>query len=299
VRAGGTRASPVRCRDQHRRGSGGAVRHEARRLLDGERKPILRSAVSEHGTPGTVFASGHERRRSNVTALRCRTTVKWIAEDNVGNISSVFEPAREGSDPTAPTGTDGLSTSRVRQQLLPGQRHRRFFLPGWPTGKLPTPAATGATERRSTVASYKHTRHSGARALVRHAGGAYTYDANGGHAGRLVTRHNGRGSDGSGTSFTAKADGNRPERARFTCERQRPAPGGWNETSSPVRSAIDGPNARATRATGGAYVHGPTGTDPDLRAHGRQPPPVNAATPRSLLRRVLAASPVVSAAGPP
>ena len=115
----------------------------------------------------------------NITTLGT-TTVKWIAEDNVGNVSAVSsqDVKLDSTAPSAPTG----SPSRLRPTRTTRARGTTVYFQGGSTGGF-TVSASGSTDAESGIAGYTYPARSSGWS---HTDGAYSFDA---AADRLRRRH--------------------------------------------------------------------------------------------------------------
>ena len=163
------------------------------------------------------------------------TTVKWIAEDNVGNISSVSSQTVK-LDTTAPT-APSLSYSSFGHAYYPGSGSTVFFQSGGTGGFTVT--GSGSADGESGVAGYTYPALGTGWS---NTGGAYTFTGSAGTQSGSVTAQNNAGLSSTGTSFTAQADGSAPT-SSVTCNTIA-CSAGWY-TSSPVAIAISGSDAAA------------------------------------------------------
>src|SRR5205085_1260990 len=138
------------------------------------------------------------------------TTVKWLAEDNVGNMSSISSQLVKLDD-TAPSAPTSFGFSGATRAYYPGSGTTVFFQTG-STGGF-TVAASGSADADSGVAGYTYPALGTGWS---HTLGAYTFDATAGTQTGAVTAQNGAGLSSSGTNFTAQADGTAPT-SSVTC----------------------------------------------------------------------------------
>ena len=155
------------------------------------------------------------------------TTIKWIAEDNVGNVSSVSSKnvKLDTSAPTAPS----LAYSSPTHTYYPGTGSTVYFQSG-ATGSF-TVTASGSTDGDSGVSGYTYPSLGTGWS---NTNGAYSFDATAGTDSGSVTAQNNAGLSSTGTSFTAEADAAAPT-SSVQCNTAA-CSAGWY-TSSPV--AID------------------------------------------------------------
>ena len=142
----------------------------------------------------------------NVTALGT-TTVKWIAEDNVGNVSTVSSQDVK-LDTTVPSAPTSFTFSAFVNSYYPGTGTKVFFQSGAAGGFHV--AATGAADAQSLVTGYTYPALGTGWS---NTSGSYTFGATAGTDSGDVTAQNGAGLSSTGTTFTAQADGT-PARAR-------------------------------------------------------------------------------------
>ena len=215
------------------------------------------------------------------------TTVKWIAEDNVGNISSVSSQTVK-LDTTAPT-APSLSYSSFGHAYYPGSGSTVFFQSGGTGGFTVT--GSGSADGESGVAGYTYPALGTGWS---NTGGAYTFTGSAGTQSGSVTAQNNAGLSSTGTSFTAQADGSAPT-SSVTCNTIA-CSAGWY-TSSPVAIAISGSDAAAGVER---IVYTTDGSAPDdqrqrhrhqrhrrrrrireLQRHRRSAPPPSSGSPRT------------------
>src|SRR5207249_334455 len=123
----------------------------------------------------------------NVTSLGT-TTIKWIAEDNVGNVSSVATQNVK-LDTTAPNAPSSFTVSALDHAYYLGTGTTAFVQAG-ATGGF-TLTASGSTDGESGVSGYTYP------ALGTgwtNTNGAYSFDATAGTQSGDVTAQNGAGS---------------------------------------------------------------------------------------------------------
>ena len=164
------------------------------------------------------------------------TTVKWIAEDNVGNISSVSTQTVQ-LDTSAPSAPTGFTFSSTTHAYWPGSGSTVYFQAGG-TGGF-TVAATGSTDAQSGVAGYTYPALGAGWA---NGSGAYTFNSSAATQSGNVTAQNNAGLSSSGTSFTAQSDAAAPT-SSITCN-SIACIAGWY-TASPVSIAVTGSDAAA------------------------------------------------------
>ena len=158
------------------------------------------------------------------------TTVKWVAEDNVGNVSTVSSQVVK-LDTTAPSAPTGFAFSSLTQAYYPGSGSIVYFQGGGAGGF--TIAASGSADAHSGVAGYTYP------ALgtgLSHTAGDYTFTSGAATTqSGDVTAQNGAGLSSTGTSFTAQIDSAAPT-SSIQCNTAA-CSAGWY-TVSPVSIAI-------------------------------------------------------------
>src|ERR1700690_1027257 len=115
------------------------------------------------------------------------TTVKWIAEDNVGNVSSVSSQTVK-LDTTAPTAPTGFSFSSPTHAYWPGSGTTVFFQSGVSGGF--TVAASGSADGESGVAGYTYPALGSGWS---NTSGAYSFGSSAGTQSGSVTAQNNAG----------------------------------------------------------------------------------------------------------
>ena len=171
----------------------------------------------------------------NITSLGTNT-VKWIAEDNVGNVSSVSSQTVK-LDTTAPSAPAGFVFSATSHAYSPGGSTVYFQSGG--TGGF-TVTANGSTDPQSGVTGYSYPALSGGG--WSNTGGDYTYDSSALTQSGSVTAQNAAGLSSAGTSFTAQSDAAAPT-STISCD-SATCIAGWY-TSSPVSIAVTATDAGA------------------------------------------------------
>src|SRR5262249_1923563 len=146
----------------------------------------------------------------NVTALGT-TMVKWIAEDNVGNVSAVSSQAVK-LDTSAPNAPTSLAFSAPTNAYYPGSGSTVYVQGGVTAGF--TVAASGSDDTDSGVAGYTYPALGTGWS---HTGGDYTFDATAGTQTGAITAQNNAGLSSSGTVFTAQVDSGAPS-SSLTCD---------------------------------------------------------------------------------
>ncbi|MGZ3442558.1 MAG: beta strand repeat-containing protein, partial [Polyangia bacterium] len=187
------------------------------------------------GTATTVNAA---TANFNVTTLGT-TTIKWIAEDNVGNVSTIAtqDVELDTTAPNAPT----LDFSGLTHAYYSGSGATVFFQSGGSGGF--TIAASGSADAQSDVAGYTYPALGTGWS---NTAGDYTFDATAGTNSGDVSAQNGAGLSSAGTTFTAQADSTAPT-STINCNTTA-CSAGWY-TSTPVAIAIS-----AAGETGGSGV---------------------------------------------
>jgi hypothetical protein len=205
---------------------------------------------SDNVTNGTVVAGASAS--FNVTTLGT-TTVKWIVEDNVGNISSVSSQVVE-LDTTAPS-APSLAFSGFTHAYYPGAGSTVFFEGGGSGGFTVT--ASGSTDAQSGLAGYTYPALGSGWS---NTGGGYTFNSSAGTQSGNVTAQNNAGLSSAATSFTAQSDSSAPT-SSVTCNTVA-CSAGWY-TAAPVAVAVTG-------ADGGSgvdrIVYTTDGSDPTIDA---------------------------------
>jgi hypothetical protein len=153
------------------------------------------SDPTSSGTASTVTGTSAT---FDVTALGT-TTIKWVATDNVGNLSSVSSQNVE-LDTTAPN-APSLSFSGLTNAYAAG--NTVYFKAGTSGGFTVAPSATDAqsgppTYSYPTLTGYSNTN------------GAYTFDGSSATQSGDVTATNGAGLASAATTLTARADSTGP-----------------------------------------------------------------------------------------
>jgi len=218
--------------------------------------------ASDAVTNGTAVAGSSLS--FDITTLG-QTTVKWIAEDNVGNVSSVSSELVK-LDTSAPSAPTGFAFSALVGAYYPGTGSTVFF-PAGTAGSFHV-AASGATDAQSGIASYTYPALGAGWSNT--TGGSYTFDTSAATQSGSITAENGAGLDGSGATFTAEADGAAPT-SSLTCNGSACA-GGWTN-STPVNAEIDGADGSGSGVANITYTT--DGTDPTTSGTATS---VNAAT---------------------
>ena len=144
----------------------------------------------------------------DVTALGT-TTIKWIAEDNVGNVSTVStqDVELDTTPPNAPT----LAYSGFSHAYYPGSGSTVFFQGGGSGGF--TVGASGSTDADSGPVAYTYPSLGSGWS---NTNGAYTFTGGSATQSGSVTAQNSAGLSSTGSSFTAHADSSAPTTA-VTC----------------------------------------------------------------------------------
>ena len=187
----------------------------------------------------------------NVTALGA-TTIKWVAEDNVGNVSTVSTQDVE-LDTTAPN-TPTLAFSGFSHAYYPGSGSTVYFQGGGSGGF--TVGATGSTDADSGPVAYAFPTLSG----WSNTAGAYTFSSGSGTQSGAVTAQNAAGLSSTGASFTAKADPSAPTTA-VSCN-GAPCVAGWYLTSPIALSISTGGESGASGVE--RVVYTTDGSDPTI-----------------------------------
>ncbi len=203
---------------------------------------------SDTVTNGTTVAGANAT--FNITTLGT-TTVKWIVEDNVGNISSVTTQVvkLDTTAPTAPT----LSYSGLSHAYYPGSGSTVFFQGGGSGGFTVTGSSA---DGESGIAGYTYPTFGSGWS---NTGGAYTFNSSAATQSGSVTAQNNAGLSSGGTSFTAQSDSAAPT-SSTTCN-SIACYGTWY-TVSPVAVAITGTDGGSGVKR---IVYTTDGTDPDHR----------------------------------
>ena len=198
--------------------------------------PTAAHRRSTAATPSPTAPKSPARAPSfNISTLGT-TTVKWIAEDNVGNISGVSSQIVK-LDTTAPNAPTGLTFSSPSHAYWPGSGTTVFFQGGVAGGF--TVAASGSTDAQSGLAGYTYPSLGSGWS---NTGGAYSFTNSAGTQTGSVTAQNNAGLTSAGTSFTAQVDSSAPT-SSVTCNTVA-CSAGWY-TSSPVAIAIAGSDGGA------------------------------------------------------
>ena len=203
---------------------------------------------SDPTSSGTATTVAGANASFNITTLGT-TTVKWIAEDNVGNISTVTTQTvkLDTSAPTAPTlGFSGLSNA-----YYPGSGSTVYVESGASGGFTVT--GSGSTDGESGVAGYTYPSLGGG---FSNTAGAYTFNSATTQSGS-VTAQNNAGLSSTGTGFTARVDGSAPT-SSITCN-SNPCGAGWT-TSVPVNIDITGDDGTGSGVK--QIVYTTDGSDP-------------------------------------
>ena len=201
-------------------------------------------------TSGTAVTVSAATAAFNLTALGT-TTIKWAAEDNVGNVSGVSSQVVKLDDtpPSAPT----LAYSGFDHAYYPGSGSIVYFDDSGASGGF-TVGASGSSDADSAIAGYTYPAlGTGWTGLA----GVYTFDATAGTQSGSVTAQNGAGLSSSGTTFTARADATAPA-SSMTCN-TNPCGAGWIN-SAPVDIAINGDDGTGSGVE--RIVYTTDGTDP-------------------------------------
>ena len=197
---------------------------------DGSTPTINGSDVVTHGTEVDATSASF-----NVTSDGT-TTITWIAEDNVGNVSSPDTQIVK-LDTSAPTAPTGFTFSGTTEAYYPGSGSTVYFQGGGSGGF--TIAASGSTDSDSGVAGYTYPALGSGWT---HTNGDYTFDNTAGTQSGNVTAQNNAGLSSTGTSFTAQTDATAPT-SSISCN-STACIAGWY-TSRPVSIAIAGSDAAA------------------------------------------------------
>ena len=185
-------------------------------------------------------------------------TIKWVAEDNVGNVSGVTTQSVKLDD-TAPS-APSLAYSGFDHAYYPGSGSIVYFDGGAAGGF--TVAASGSADADSAIAGYTYPSLGTGWS---NTNGDYTFTGSAATQTGSVTAQNNAGLSSSGTSFTARADGSAPT-SSMTCN-TNPCGAGWTNTV-PVDIAISGDDGTA-RASSGSSRRPTAATRP--RAAPRRP----------------------------
>ncbi len=197
---------------------------------------IKRIVYTTDGTTPTINGSDTVTNGTEIDAATANfdittdgtTTVKWIAEDNVGNISGVSSQTVQ-LDTSAPSAPTGFSFGATTHAYWPGSGSTVFFQGGGSGGF--TVSATGSADGQSGIAGYSYPALGSGWS---NTGGLYSFDGSAGTETGSVTAQNNAGLSSSGTGFTAQSDSSAPT-SSITCNSA--ACSGWY-TSSPVAIAI-------------------------------------------------------------
>ncbi|HVP74705.1 MAG TPA: chitobiase/beta-hexosaminidase C-terminal domain-containing protein, partial [Gaiellaceae bacterium] len=202
---------------------------------------------SDTVTNGTEVAGANAS--FNITTLGT-TTVKWIAEDNVGNVSSVSSQTVK-LDTTAPS-APSLGFSGLTNAYYPGSGTTVYVESGTTGGFTVT--GSGSTDGESGVTGYTYPALGSGYA---NTNGDYTFDATAATQSASVTSQNGAGLSSTGTSFTAQVDSSAPT-SSLTCN-SNPCGAGWT-TSVPVNIDITGDDGAGSGVQ--KVVYTTDGSDP-------------------------------------
>ncbi len=178
------------------------------------------------------------------------STVRWIAEDNVGNVSAISSQTVE-LDTTAPS-APSLGFSGLSGAYYSGTGSTVFF-DGGTTGGFSVDAS-GSADAQSGVSGYTYPSLGSGWTQV---AGAYTFDATAATQSGSVTAQNNAGLTSAISSFTARADSTVPT-SSMTCN-TNPCGTGWIN-STPVDIAINGDDGTGSGVK--RIVYTTDGTDP-------------------------------------
>src|SRR5262249_4869993 len=107
---------------------------------------------SDPASSGTATTVNAASATVNVTALGT-TTIKWIAQDNAGNVSTVSSKSVE-LDTTAPSAPTSFTFSALSSAYYPGTGTTVYFQDGGTGGFTVT--ASGATDGESGIDGYSY-----------------------------------------------------------------------------------------------------------------------------------------------
>ena len=187
----------------------------------------------------------------NIVALGT-TTVKWLAEDNVGNISPITTQTVE-LDTTAPNAPT-LSITSGAHTYYSGSGSTVYFQGGGSGGF--TVAASGSTDADSGLAGYTYPALSSG--WSNGGTGTYTFDSSAATDSGSITAQNNAGLNSAGAGFTAQSDASLPTTS-ISCD-SATCSTGWY-TASPVSIAV---NAGDTGSGVARVVYTTDGTDPTI-----------------------------------
>ena len=168
----------------------------------------------------------------NIVALGT-TTVKWIAEDNVGNVSSISSQTvkLDTTAPNAPT----LNFTSGAHSYYSGSGSTVFFQGGGSGGF--TVNASGSADADSGLAGYTYPSLGSGWS---NTNGVYSFNSSAATQSGSITAQNNAGLSSGGAGFTAQADGTNPT-ASISCN-SAACSAGWY-TSKPVSIAINASDA--------------------------------------------------------
>ncbi len=212
---------------------------------DGSAPTINGSDVVTNGTEINATSASF-----NVTTLGT-TTIKWLAEDNVGNISATGTQTVK-LDTSAPSAPSLTFTGGVHS-YYPGAGSTIYFQGGASGGF--TVGASGSADAQSGLAGYTFPALGSGWS---NAAGAYSFNSSAATQSGSITAQNGAGLSSAGVGFTAQSDAAAPN-ASVTCNAAA-CVAGWY-TTSPVAFAIS-----ATDAGTGVLrvVYTTDGSDPTI-----------------------------------
>ena len=190
---------------------------------DGTAPAINGSDVVTNGTEVDAATANF-----NIVALGT-TTVKWLAEDNVGNVSTITTQTVQ-LDTTAPNAPTLAFTSGAHTYYS-GSGSTVFFQAGGSGGF--TVNASGSTDADSGLAGYTYPSLGSGWS---NTNGAYTFNSSAATQSGSVTAQNNAGLSSAGAGFTAQSDGSNPT-SSISCD-SAACSAGWY-TSSPVSIAIN------------------------------------------------------------
>ena len=184
------------------------------------------------------------------------TAVKWIAEDNVGNVSAV-QSKDVYKDSSSPSSPGDVSFGSFTHAYWPGSGTTVYFQ-GGATGGF-TASASGATDSDSGISGYTYP---DLGTGWTQSGGVYTFDATAGNSSGGIDATNGAGLTGGNLNFTTRSDSTAPDTS-ITCNAAT-CTSSWYSGAVTIDLSATDPGASAADVK--RIVYTTNGTDPAIDA---------------------------------